>query len=123
MSHHNFKVLSSSHGEGDPGAPDGWRVTSGTPEARTVTHYTSEDRTMLAGYWKCSAGAFHVTYTDWEYCHMLSGSCTITPEGGEPHALKAGDIFILEPGFVGTWEIHQDMSKHFVFKLSEPLSD
>ncbi|MNP85854.1 hypothetical protein D3C76_1857680 [compost metagenome] len=54
-------------------------------------------------------------YVKWEYCDFREGYCIITPEGKEPIHLKAGDIFIVEPGMKGTWEVVETVRKYFVF--------
>ena len=38
-----------------------------------------------------------------------------TPDGLEPIHLKAGDIFVVEPGMKGTWEVVETVRKYFVF--------
>lgn len=53
-------------------------------------------------------------YQVWEFCHVMSGKCIITPEGGDPITLVPGDSFICEKGLKGTWRIVEDMKKHFV---------
>ena len=50
----------------------------------------------------------------WEFCQILQGACVITPEGGAPVHYKAGDSFILKPGFVGTWEVTERLRKIYV---------
>lgn len=39
----------------------------------------------------------------------------ITPDGMEPIHLRAGDIFVVEPGMKGTWEVVETVRKYFVF--------
>jgi len=39
----------------------------------------------------------------------------ITPEGMAPIHLRAGDIFVVEPGMKGTWEVVETVRKYFVF--------
>ena len=56
-----------------------------------------------------------VNYEKWEFCHFLDGYCIITPEGEEPKHLKAGDVFVIEPGMKGTWEVVETVRKYFVF--------
>ena len=105
--------------DGAIGAPEGWVVVAGAPKARTWCHYTSEDGTALSGLWECTPGSFDVAYDDWEFCHLISGACTITREHGTPVGLKAGDGFVLEPGFKGRWEVTETMTKHFVFTIQK----
>ena len=56
-----------------------------------------------------------VNYEKWEFCHFLEGYCIITPEGEAPKHLKAGDVFVIEPGMKGTWEVVETVRKYFVF--------
>ena len=44
-----------------------------------------------------------MNYERWEFCHFLDGYCIITPEGEQPVRLRAGDVFVIEPGLRGTW--------------------
>jgi uncharacterized cupin superfamily protein len=103
--------------EGTVGSPAGWTVVAGTPEARGWRYYTSDDGSALAGLWQCTPGTFNVAYDKWEFCHIISGACTITPENRSPIKLGPGDGFLLEPGFKGRWEVTETMRKHFVFKI------
>ncbi len=97
--------------------PAGWRCVAGTPQARALRYYTAPDGSVLAGHWSCTEGVFEVAYDKWEFCHLISGRCRITPSGAPPVELGPGDGFILESGFVGHWEVLEPMTKHFVFKL------
>jgi EutQ-like cupin domain len=63
------------------------------------------------GIWESSPGVWKVDYTDWEYCHFLEGRCILTPERGKPIELKAGDVFVIEPGFKATWEVVEPASR------------
>lgn len=107
-------------GEAKIGPPAGWTVREGTPEARAWLYYASEDGALLSGLWRCTPGSFEVSYEKWEFCHLISGACVITPTDREPVPLRAGDGFVIEAGFTGTWTVTETMIKHFVF--STPLS-
>ena len=56
------------------------------------------------------------------YSHYLSSFNGIrpclTPEGGKPIELKAGDVFVIEPGFKATWEVVERVRKYYVFVLA-----
>ncbi|MFO6369316.1 cupin domain-containing protein, partial [Pseudomonas aeruginosa] len=54
-------------------------------------------------------------FQGWEFCHFLDGYCIITPEGEQPVHLRAGDVFVIEPGLRGTWEVVETVRKYFVF--------
>ena len=83
-----------------------WREKlEGDPHTVNLNAYTSEDGSKIMGTWICTPGKWRVDYVKWEYCHFQEGYCVITPEGLEPIHLRAGDIFVVEPGMKGTWEV------------------
>jgi len=49
-----------------------------------------------------------------EFCLILEGSVEITPDGGEPQTYRAGDSFIMKPGYIGTWKTIETMRKLYV---------
>ena len=97
---------------------DGWVVTDGTPTMKTWILSTSHDKSMISGYWEATPGSYHATYTDYEFVHIIAGKLIITEDGESPVALSAGDAFVVEPGFKGTWEIIESIRKHFDIKLN-----
>lgn len=99
-------------------APWPGTVRSGDPHTITMNGYASPDGKLLMGVWQSTPGVWDVDYKDWEYCHFLEGRCIITPEGGRPVELKAGDVFVVEPGLKGTWEVVETVRKYYVFALS-----
>jgi uncharacterized protein len=108
-------VFKATETEPRIGAPAGWKVVNGEPIAKAWRCYTSKDGKRFSGLWACTRGTFEVAYDKWEFCHLLSGSCRITPDDGDPVIVRAGDAFVLDKTFKGTWEIIEDCSKHFVF--------
>ncbi|MCB2135571.1 MAG: cupin domain-containing protein [Rhodobacteraceae bacterium] len=97
---------------------DGWVKTSGNPKMKTWVLHTAADGTMAAGIWECTKGSYHATYTAYEYVVLIKGRITITPDGGKPVTVTAGDAFVVEKDFKGTWTIEEDVRKHFDFRLS-----
>ena len=98
--------------EGEP-VPD--RVVSGQPRFRT---WNIEDRDGLyAGIWEATAGKWRIVYDEWEFCHILSGVSVIAEDGGEARTVRAGDSFVLRPGFRGTWEVIETTRKEYVIRL------
>ncbi len=94
-------------------APD--RLISGDP---VFTSWNVEDHDGLyCGIWQSTAGAWRVRYDEWEYCHILQGISVITPDGGAPQTVRAGDRFILRPGFSGIWEVVETTVKDYVIRL------
>ena len=92
-----------------------WEKLEGDPHTVNLNAYTSEDGSKIMGTWICTPGKWRVNYEKWEYCHFQEGYCVITPEGMEPIHLRAGDIFVVEPGMKGTWEVVETVRKYFVF--------
>jgi hypothetical protein len=96
---------------------DGWVVVDGNPTMRTWALHTNSDGTMLSGVWEATPGTYHATYTAYEFVHMISGRIVITPDGGTSVTVRAGDAFVVEADFKGTWKIEEPVRKHFDFKL------
>jgi uncharacterized cupin superfamily protein len=84
-----------------------------TPSTSTPT--PAKDGSKIMGTWICTPGKWRVDYVKWEYCHFQEGYCVITPDGMAPIHLRAGDIFVVEPGMKGTWEVVETVRKYFVF--------
>ena len=103
--------------EPDTNDLDGWVVVDGKPTMKTWALHTNSDGTMLSGVWEATPGTYHATYTAYEFVHMLAGRIIITPDGGKPVTVKAGDAFIVEADFKGTWKIEERVRKHFDFKI------
>ncbi|MEQ1577395.1 MAG: cupin domain-containing protein [Hyphomicrobium sp.] len=99
------------------GILDGWTVVEGAPNMKTWVQHTSADGSMISGMWEATPGTYHATYDGFEFVHLLAGKLTITPDGGEPVKLAAGDAFVVEPSFKGTWKIEETVRKHFTAKL------
>ncbi len=99
------------------GAPAPDRVVSGAPVTRTWNQATSLGQTVFSGRWEATPGSWRVTYTKWEFCHILSGSGTLQDLQGGTCDLGSGDAFVIEPGFDGIWTVHETMTKHYVIIL------
>ena len=88
------------------------RCLSGTP---IFTTWNIEDRNGLyAGRWQATPGKWQVIYDEWEYCHILQGHSVLCAEDGTAHTLRAGDSFLIRPGFRGTWEVLETTLKDYV---------
>jgi uncharacterized protein len=95
-----------------PGTP-----VSGDPHTKTWNLHTSDDGKILAGIWESTPGVWKIDYDAWEYCHLLAGRCTIQIEGKPAVELKTGDVFVVESGAKGTWTVHENLRKYYVFAL------
>lgn len=91
------------------------RVIEGAPVARTRLDYDRDG--YFVGEWACGLGAWRVSYDEWEFCRVLEGACELVPDDGEARMFKAGDSFVIEPGFKGVWRVLEPMRKIFVVRV------
>ncbi|MFG1465746.1 cupin domain-containing protein [Xanthobacter sp. DSM 24535] len=91
-------------------------LVSGTPQTRVWITYDAPAERLCAGEWEATPGKWRVTYEEWEYCLMVSGLCVVEGDDGTRIVAGPGDAFVLEPGFVGTWEVLETMRKHWVIR-------
>ena len=101
--------------EPDVSRPDPAKVIAGDP---VHTTWNLEERDGLyCGIWQSTPGKWRIVYEEWEYCRILEGRSVITEDGGPAHEVRAGDSFILRPGFSGTWEVIETTVKDYVIRL------
>ena len=104
----------------DEGKPDPDKLMSGAYLTKTWNHYTGEDERLYCGIWESTPGKVKVEYSEWEFFHFIEGEAILTNEEGKSWTLKAGDGFIIPPGFKGTWETVEKVRKHYVILLPKP---
>lgn len=66
------------------------------------------------GIWECTAGPSRWSLDTNEFVHVLSGSMTVTPDGGEAFLAGPGSTFLVPKGWTGTWDIHDTLRKVYV---------
>ncbi len=111
----NFLAVSTAGIEPEKGAPAPERLIAGNPRFRT---WNAEERDGLyAGIWEATPGKWRIVYDEWEYCRILSGTSVIEEDGGEARTVRAGDSFVIRPGFRGTWEVLETTRKDYVVRL------
>jgi hypothetical protein len=54
-------------------------LLSGNPTTLAWNLASSSDGVVTTGIWSATPGKWRMDYKVWEYCHILEGSCTITP--------------------------------------------
>jgi uncharacterized protein len=95
--------------------PDPAKVLAGDP---VHTTWNVEDRDGLyCGLWQSTPGTWRVQYDEWEYMHILQGMSVVTAADGTATTLRAGDSFVIRPGFVGTWQVVETTLKDYVILL------
>ena len=102
--------------EPEAGAPAPERLIAGDPRCSTLNQ-AERDGGLYAGLWESTPGKWRIEYDEWEFCHILSGVSVITEDNGEAHTVRAGDSFVLRPGFKGSWEVVETTLKEYVIKL------
>ncbi len=102
--------------EPEHGAPAVGRLMSGDPKFRTW-NVEETDGGLYAGIWESTPGKWRIEYDEWEFCHILSGVSLIAEDGAEARTVKAGDSFVLRPGFKGSWEVLETTRKEYVIRL------
>ncbi len=110
-----FERIVRSAAKPDTGRPAKEKVIEGDP---VHTTWNIEERDGLyCGIWQSTPGTWKISYDEWEYCTILEGYSIVTQEGGQSHHIKAGDSFVLRPGFVGTWQVIETTTKDYVIRL------
>ena len=102
--------------EPEEGAPAPGRLIYGNPRFRTW-NAEEADGGIYAGIWEATPGKWKIEYTEWEFCHILSGVSVIAEDSGEARTVRAGDHFVLRPGFNGTWEVLETTRKTYVLRI------
>lgn len=106
-------ALSSTH-------PAAWtqipaeKLIHGTPQVRTTLLYENASKRLAAGEWEAGIGKWRIAYSEWEYVEIISGACVVEGDDGSRIEATAGDRFVIEPGFTGTWEVLSPMRKSWV---------
>jgi len=63
--------------------------------------------------WRKEASTFPWSYSDQETCYFLKGRVVVTPDGGEPQEFGRGDLVTFPKGMQCTWEILENVEKHY----------
>lgn len=50
-----------------------------------------------------------------EVTSLMTGWCTVIEEGQEPVEMRAGDTYVLQPGWTGTWIVRERAIKACVY--------
>jgi len=87
-----------------------------------VEHHASPAKLDIMGVydwpvWEKEVSTFPWTYDKQETCYILEGEAVITPDDdSEPITIEEGDLVIFPAGLSCTWEIIEDIEKHYQFK-------
>lgn len=96
-------------------APDPDRLISGHPILRTWVQDIAKDGRVSSGVFEATPGETHsIKGETFEFCHIVHGVIELTEEGKEPVIYRAGDSFVMKPGYVGIWKTIETVRKIFV---------
>lgn len=95
--------------------PDPTKVLAGDPVHTTWNIEESDG--LYCGVWQSTPGKWRIRYDEWEYCRILEGISILTEDGGVRTTVRAGDSFVIRPGFEGTWEVLETTRKDYVIRL------
>ena len=111
LNFHRFDLLSVKP---EHNAPPHEKILDGDPK-HTTWNFEDVDG-VLCGVWESTPGAWRVTYTEWEYCRIISGHSILEEKGGPIHDLRGGDSFVIRPGMKGIWRVIETTRKEYVIK-------
>ncbi len=87
-------------------------IIAGTPRATVRILSKSANGSRLCGVWHCTPGSFYLTHEE-ETATLIVGRATVTPDGGEPVAIGAGDVVYFEAGMKVRWDVEDTVRKSF----------
>lgn len=91
------------------------RLISGDPTFKTWEQDESRDGSVSTGVWEATPGVTRsIKGETFEFCHILSGAVEIAEDGGETRTYRAGDSFVMKPGFTGIWRTIETVRKIYV---------
>lgn len=83
-----------------------------TPDAQQLNELGVYDWPI----WEKEASSFPWHYDARETCYLLAGDVVVTPDGGEPVHIQAGDLVSFPAGMDCTWQIRAAVRKHYRFE-------
>ena len=90
-------------------APD--KVIAGNPRQQIWNAFSDPEGRFHVGRWASTEGIWRINYTEHELCHLLTGVVRLSDDSGQQRVYKAGDTFMINKGFSGTWEVVEACSK------------
>jgi uncharacterized cupin superfamily protein len=67
-----------------------------------------------SGLWECAPGRFERQLAQAEVMHLLSGTGSFTPTGGDTQPFRAGDTLFFPANTTGVWHITETLRKVYV---------
>ncbi|HEY5796096.1 MAG TPA: cupin domain-containing protein [Bosea sp. (in: a-proteobacteria)] len=91
------------------------RLIAGDPSFKTWAQDVSRDDSVHTGVWEATPGETRsIKGETFEFCYILSGVVELTEQGQPPRIFRAGDSFVMKPGYVGVWKTIETVRKIYV---------
>jgi len=91
------------------------KLIEGNPQFKSWPFDSAKDDRVKTGVWQATPGLTRsIKGETFELCYVLEGVIELTPDGGEPVTYKAGDSFVMKPGYTGTWRTIETVKKIYV---------
>ena len=90
------------------------KEATGPAMTQTGVEIWSDGEGASAGVWESTAGPSFWELAKHEVIHVVAGSMTVTPEGGEAKRIASGDTAVFPRGWRGTWDIHETLRKVYI---------
>lgn len=112
-------IRTADLGPGEAKKPPRDRLIEGDPDLEVWTQGTAMGGKVRSGVATSTTGTTRTIKGETcEVVQLKAGVVELTEDGGETMTFRAGDVFMMKPGFVGTWKTVDDIRK--VFVIIEP---
>lgn len=86
----------------------------------TIEHNPSQARLDELGVsnwpiWEKEVSKFSIDFDETETAYVLEGEILVTPRGGEPVRIVAGDLVAFHEGLDSDWEVVKPLRKHYSY--------
>lgn len=90
-------------------------LLQGDPTFTTWVQDESRNGLILSGVWEATPGTTKsIKGERFEFCMLLQGVVELTEQNGKTVTYRAGDAFVMKPGYVGVWRTVETCRKLFV---------
>jgi uncharacterized protein len=113
MTTHPKIIAIDRYQTGESASPAPENILAGIPRTRVSNQYADAQQVFFCGIWTSTAGKWRVRYTETEFCVIIEGRVRIESIAGEKSEFKAGDAFVVPPGFEGIWEVIEPCKKWY----------
>lgn len=93
-------------------APEKW--LAGESAQTTLNMFSDPGNEFHCGIWEGAPALWRVSYSEYEFCHILQGRIRISDQDGNCITVGPGDNFVIAAGFKGTWETLEAAKKIYV---------